>query len=1663
MAKEIIQTNFTKGINRDVPPRFQPEGTYRHALNKKKASESFLTGGLVNELQNKYAASISGKIVGFYRLEERNSTLFFHTNGASIISIYNHDTDEVKEIVKDSDFGCNWGFQDCKWIGYGHSDSKSIAPCNELIIYWSSDLTYYKANIDELQDENRRRSISLQEVPCDYFKLMKCGSGPRVKLRANRGGGKDLVPGQYYAVARSIDESGNETNWGPIEGPVYIGSKYNKFTDHSHQSVQIQAKGLNKDFSRIQIAVIPPIGSVAEDVAYVIYDGSYNTNGVTAEYYAQAQHKFAVPLSEILTKDIKFLRGENLIADDSKLHLYRTLQEFNPKVQEWAQKIKISAIAYAVPQSQAYKWKSFKPDEVHAFGAEWMYCDQTFTATGHIPGVQGGGNELTCGVCDLPPGHTSNNASVAEIYNTIEGALETLCMTGGQRTTIHEKYDPTTSCTTEDPITPRSENQSDCVDFGADQKASEDHIENIQNTPDTISDCIDCDQAATTNDLNESKGFLVNSVEHYTDLFKTDKEATDTCQTGAHDTLPDAAATLYDEAIVKAAQDEEVSYRTIVTHSGGKNATVTSMGGASSAQSSATIMQRSGKGDDCVTEDVEPIVLAKYNMGGWESTFPYPKTLDCDGKPLYGDLAGLPIRHHKFPDSSLVPLFYSFQAGVESRFDPANIPGKDTYVVMLGIQVENVYIPDFEKGEIPKPLDKNQPWRIVMAKREKHNQSVLYTGYFINTFKGKIGNKEYAVPRHAANSYANVDRTINTTTGSHLGEDWTEPLYTFHSPDIIGADFINGDYVKIDARLSGNGMVYGQYAEGKAVKDEDPRLDRRGVRSALNFTEWETVKFQTCLKGAEFAEFNSNLQNPEGISRPLINKYREGCIFLETEDLLPNVGDGGKDKSFNVGGLDHEYQTRGQVLYGSIKRFNSQQYGNVESLQYVDIGVIGRNGETSTRALTGDCFVQKWSDKRSSYISDKVGNFLNVDYAETATDTFLGPAGSAGLDRSICEPPNRRGYRWRDFLGTYNRLELPQNGDKKDPKNMANGHPTLSSSEIWGDVNAVGGAIPAQTDLFYPRTLNHLNHLIVVSDVNLHYRSTSAPATREIFYEERQGVDLDSSINHVDPEDAWLNDWYNEQKQPTKKQMAKKAMIRFAVVFGGPIIIAGLIAAASTPLGLGTSMLVGLPFFGALWKMLVYNILTSKKLDSMLGIPLCKNDKDGAQSEDNTKGLKDNWTAYNYGFSAVNDLNFFIGMPAIYNTCICKTFTNVIYSSNRQIDTSPYDAWSNFQALSYSAIAGDSGQLQKLFVWGDGLYAQTTDGIFQLQRKEISAGSNTAQNLLGSNAFAASPVRVLNGAMEGFGGTVDPNSAITCRYGHVSMDYEAKEITLFSSQFESLVSSKSGLYHYWKDNFSFCNDGCRDQMSPEGTHYTFGYDPEYELIMITKHDGGAGHTFSYDLASKMFISEHSFVPDFYFWDRNKLFSVKDGEIFRQNMVGAYSTYFGKKYSSSVDIAVHAGDSKTFTYEHSTLDTEVATLGGNGLPELNDREETYNYLTAWNQWQQTGRLPIINEDQDDAFGSTKDKDQVTISRRELGEWKLNNFLSNELDRNIPVVTIEPCGGVEQPNLDNIDPNPRDQKAKMFKGKYLIQRLEFNKNDRQIILFGTNTHVTQSDEK
>lgn len=101
-----------------------------------------------------------------------------------------------------------------------------------------------------------------------------------------------------------------------------------------------------------------------------------------------------------------------------------------------------------------------------------------------------------------------------------------------------------------------------------------------------------------------------------------------------------------------------------------------------------------------IENTAEEIQRSTRGMGYYQTNTLYPTITDCEEQPIYGDLAGTPIRHHKMPSRRTVPL------------------ETPTSVNLINITLDNVTIPtgynDYELMYVP---------------RTNSNSTVLDSGY----------------------------------------------------------------------------------------------------------------------------------------------------------------------------------------------------------------------------------------------------------------------------------------------------------------------------------------------------------------------------------------------------------------------------------------------------------------------------------------------------------------------------------------------------------------------------------------------------------------------------------------------------------------------------------------------------------------------------------------------------------------------------------------------------------------------------------------------------------------------------------------------------------------------------------------------------------------------
>lgn len=1681
----IINT-FTNGMHRDTLPERQPPGTYKYALNMMNGSTEHL-GELVNEDSNIQfnASSFPGEIVGVsYFAEIDQSAVFVAESGASSIHLVDHNTGQVTFVIKDSDYGCAWNFGNCEMM-YGVL--KLLQPCNDRVIYFSSDCEYWRVNIDELLSERK------ECIPddCEYFKLFRCICTPKASLFPVDGGGF-LEAGAYWVSLQLEDNDGNQTNWFPVEGPVFIGSENNISGEITNQSLRIFVDAIDEGYDKVNIAVIKKVRGVI--TAKVVVSRPHANTAFTYDYLGDSRDVPTIDIDEILNRGKKFLRGSDLYEKDGILWLYGIKQEPNPNLQKYFNQVQTRVVEFEVTAEtqREYNLPSLMRDEVYGVVGWINYCDGTRSRGFHVPaGVEGAGSTSnadsfasTAGGQVITPatvsfgdqgsstipyssdfqdwsagqwninsgptltpmtGPTEGEYFLARATGNLNQELVTvspaLDLTGSIRPrvefetylygddvtklelqgstdgqnwgTIWERTDDqgpgwvpqnvdlsafagswiqlrlvTTPVGNTGDIAVRNVsvlNATGSPNPGANQQYDEGTYDasktyaRVQGNPNedgsgdelvnaikTIVDELGCSEETAKQAIDEFKDYFnvsdicTDDLEKISDIAQTISEeeaefAQDdpTPELGTTNSIKEAAQNLYEKGI----KNREFESRGAPSWSFTKSQRY--QAGSSNAETDRSDAWTDSTGQNLLPE--EPRVINYYEPEVYESEIPYPDQCDCNGDRMYptGN-----IRHHRMPSNSESTHYISNQVGVPSKQDPVNSPLGDTYIRLLGLEFSNVYIPTEEDG-LPKPLCPNNPITFGILKRDLNDRSIIAKGLLVATFTGNVRGREHAMGKHGVNSFETVDVAIDDN-GSKIGVNSSPNAYLFHSLDTSCQRIpLTVTDLSPQLELFGSGWRYGLYAQG-----EDPelpfsgrRVDQRGARQAVSLTgQANTDTTIKRVSGITYAPGNSVVTPPEGITLPLNNRFRESSVYLQLEDPVPALtrGVGSESDSSFVGDvLDHSCPIeKAAAWYVALKRELPAQYGSVENQKAISTGIRVVEGEPGSRVsvmgITGDVFIGMHSIKRSGYVSDKVGDSFPVGNGSSD-----GRQSDWKRDRSICDHP--ADFNVQNLGIDHWATRLPESGDVADAKNWAGLHTT---NVTYACADAAQRTSP-DSDYYYPRLQKTLVSYIGEFEVNPWKRATGEGSQKvdgKVYYPALKDLELDSSFSEEIPwPEGWLNRFYVEVEQPSKKQLAKKAAMRALLALILPAV--GLLLVTqleSIPDTVLTTVI--LPLLTFYWSYAKVTLYTDEWLNRIYGIPICRTDDEGGEDYVRVRGYEDNYCSYYNDFSSVNEFDFALGIPSNYNTCICndcnERVTREIYYSNKQVETSIVDSYRNFQANNYSALPAHAGPLLKLYVESNRFYAHTTDGMWVLQYNNVTQQFEGITAILGKGDLLRDPQQINEGPQEGYLGLADPNAAMVCEVGYVFVSRPSGDIIrLYNGQID--IISNKGMYNFFQENNRFCGTGdCIDER--EGLYYSLGYDPRFKRILVTKVDETAqtSWTASYHVPSETWTSFHSYLPKFYIWDQKNMYSVFNDNMWVHNLQAqlkgdsrTWCNFYGKQYPIMLDFVARSEDGQPWQYQFSEFDTDAQ------IPKNNDwlrgRHIFFDQIAIWNRTQSSG--------------------------------------------------------------------------------------------------------------
>ncbi len=679
-----FRTSLSKGLNKDVSPETQPDGTYRWALNAVAESEEGNIGFLTNEEGNYICGQVDPEwtIIGHVYIGEDEAIIFQAPKDTSLASSQ-YQWGRISRIKADCSI-VNVITTNCLNFNVAHQIQATfrIRKGCEITIYWTDDYNKVGAiNIDALEDylaEGQEQYIANNPTTymneayngidsiwdCDKLNIFPKFSLPCINyVRTDTSG--TLISGVYQFAIQYLDQDLNETRWTSITQPIpiykdnfvnaasVIGDKASQVNpdgtvelSQTNKSIILNFSNLDTSYTYIRVAVIPSTQGIgAPSGAYIVDTFSFSATSIEYTFDSFSQEEVTlVSLDQITIPRQTFQKAKTITQIENRLILgnVEDISLDHTEITKAALEIEVTYVTreldsndpggeYGGENAQSgryyFDYRSYMRDEIYAFGIVWIFKDGTESPVYHIPGR-----------------------------------------------TINEKADGTPMITGagEDPNVPHAPGFISGLDTQHNRE---------------LPIGTDWDSTVIWDSATPAPNFNMN-VEHYT---------------------PDSSGQVKRWEVYNTAVRESVDIGYTLPGNPPSN-----------------------------TEERK---LTRGQLAYFECrNIRYPDVRDCDGVPVFPntDLGGGnyqmdKVRHHKMPDTTLEPHFYGANtiggiSGVgymgDNPHDESNMYGK-SYIISLGIEVKNVKIPESIVPDI-------QGYRIVKALANEGDKTVIDKGIMFN-------------------------------------------------------------------------------------------------------------------------------------------------------------------------------------------------------------------------------------------------------------------------------------------------------------------------------------------------------------------------------------------------------------------------------------------------------------------------------------------------------------------------------------------------------------------------------------------------------------------------------------------------------------------------------------------------------------------------------------------------------------------------------------------------------------------------------------------------------------------------------------------------------------------------------------------------------------------
>ena len=420
------------------------------------------------------------------------------------------------------------------------------------------------------------------------------------------------------------------------------------------------------------------------------------------------------------------------------------------------------------------------------------------------------------------------------------------------------------------------------------------------------------------------------------------------------------------------------------------------------------------------------VVIAKGNMGYWESTEQYPS----DKHEIWGDLCGKQIRHHKFPDETVSDILSTNR-------------NNGTTITILGVEFENITPPLDQNGNVIVSI---VGYEILRGSREG-NKSILGKGLFNNmreynipgnTSKGLFQNYPYNDLRDDAYLTADEQNGKNGSPdakNNKLSTPFKKNIFSFHSPEVTFSNpYLNASEIKIYQEhygtTTGSFETPFKHPKFKIATDFSTIISKIGSLITAAKVTYDAVAVLSTTVGGGIntppisIAGTADMPLTTTLTAPLINSFATGIspgLFVgnvaiagkNTATTLYNLAVDAAFLIFTVPALDEQIMKIITALIPKVQyaaQYNSHGFYN----QNIKSTLGNRRRKITNSAYVGSSIQTFVSNTGTAYHVNNINRSKNV-VVELATDvdatinqdTSRFTMGDAGVDVGFAAPSSK--------------------------------------------------------------------------------------------------------------------------------------------------------------------------------------------------------------------------------------------------------------------------------------------------------------------------------------------------------------------------------------------------------------------------------------------------------------------------------------------------------------------------------------------------------------------------------------------------------------------------------------------------------------------------------